>query len=1171
MAGGAAIDSDLTTSIQNQLELIRQQVDNSLRVGITGDLTIPNAAIQTSIKTLQDQIQNQVNAQMSGGAAIDPALATSIQNQLELIRQQIDDSLRVGRTTDLTIPNATVQAKLELEKKNIESRFNKFAGRFAARKTRLHSGRLASAEVTRIVEGNVEVDYVKNSFKRNFKKGPFKGSVAAAFGYVPRKMSARVPAWGRKMKLYMLNLKQKVKKNQWYQNAKDPWNNIDLGANAGKAGMFALEFVDFFDEICDKVAIASIFVDGFLYDPDGTGLDWYPLSDKALDQVAQNSVKAQLEEFKIYNDSLGADEIKAKYPLIAGPLDFLENDESLIKAGKSCRDDPEYAQRRVEYEVDAVRLKMLNDPNLRVQYRQKILDAQFNGSEAELQEYIAEDELNSILDYDGLLSPADYDELYVYAFKEVCSYHLGKTYVDTYTDGDGNTGRKKPHCGWATKEDCVQKATEWINEKGQVGSYGEWFTWTQLNTIFTNLTTENTSFVAPLTTSSPLYPELINNKGICIVTGAGQHFSCKEAGGLYNSLTHRCDFNQKICQYYGTCYDATKGNCVIPKGMDQAQNFLGQYFPREWVRLNGCLVDGSTDARFKNLVGQVGNFVTNTGTFFGDISKNKKNWSAGMKTSFSDPANIAELSMIFGPGLLGMGTGPSMIIIFLVVGGMMADKALTSNREYAQRPPTVPAEYTVGGWKSNHSGEQFNFKTRSKVTRIATTVNSIDIKSDTSFYKVYITFTTDKPHGYLVGDKLYHLGFSDKINQNMFYDGSIPGQNSEFTIDTITTNTIRIKEVTTKIVGVGSPVFLDIDPTDVYVYARTPFPTPKVYEISKTYTNTKSLAGVPVTKVAVGVGFVSGWVTKPLRPRKSDEKTLVSEKEGVDQIADVQIQDFFIDVCPSADADKQIPLKGGCSENQYGWNVIASPCVNTAYTKNYNIADDYDGRSIDAAKLYKCLSSGMKSLWAFSDECKKATAVDVVTGFIESPNSTTNVGKGFEWMALQKHKRLCSERDTPMIRAWDAPHINKTWCIPERPPLSWVDSEIGQLNAIETEYARNRVWTGGVDPYSPEVHMTVVEEGGNYEVGDSAKYWYYQLVYDPELFNRGALWNDQLLSNNFSMSTIAEMRQYYCLEDFKKFYEDETLDKFDDRCWGYTSINTTNYSYTPMTNVGNNS
>ena len=1163
MSGGQ-IDPVLNESIQNQLELIRQQIDDSLRVG--GDITpMTNTDVQTQLKTLKDQIENQVNAQMSTGAQIDPVLNESIQTQLELIRQQIDDSLRVGGGAT-PIPNAEVQFQLEFEKRKIESTINKFARHFAARKTRLHAGRLASSETTRLVEGKVEVDYAENTFKRSFKSRFNSRGESGAFGYAPRRLSASTSEWGRKMKLYMLNLKQKVTKNQWYTNAKDPWNNIDIGKNAGKAGMFALEFVDFFDEISDKISIASTFVDGFLYDPDGTELDWFPLSNKALDQVAQQSVKLQLDEFKIYNDSLGPDEIKSTYPLIAGPLDLLESDAI---SGRSSSDDPEYAQRRLEYEIDAIRLKILNDTSQ--PYHQKILDAEFNGSESELQAYLSEDPLNSILDYDGLLSPTDYDAVYVYAFTEVCSFHSGKTYIDTYTDADGNTNRKKPQCGWATKEACALNATTWIEGNSQgssyPGSYGEWFTWTQLNTIFAKLQQVDSSFVPPLTTTSPLYSEL-NTNGICIVTGAGQHFSCKDAGGIYDPLNHRCVFTKEICQYYGTCYDATPTvqNCFIPKDLDQVQNFFGQSFPREWIRLNGCLTDGSGTDQFKQVLKQTGNFFTKSGgRFLDDISKNKKNWSAGMKQSFTDPNNIANLGMIFGPSLLGLGTASSMIIIAFVVGGMMADTALKANREAAQKPPTVPAEYTVGGWRSNYT--DVPLKDRCKVTGITETVVSTQ-QGPLGFAisSVYLVFTTDTSHGFAVGDKLYHQGLSQKIGIN-FYDAS--GQNSEFTISEIPTpTTIKINQVYSV-----SAQPLSIDPTDVYVYAKT-LPATKVYNVSNERTDPKSLVGVPATKMATSVGFVDGWLTKPLRPRKSDGTTLVKVTEGVDQIAGAVDQDFFIDVRPIKDSTQQVPLAGGCSPNQYGLSVIDSPCVNTAVNKNYSIAAGYDGNSVDAAHLYKCLADGMKSFWAFSAECKKATAVDAATGFVESAYSGTSVSVGFEWAPLQKYKRLCSERDTyglgdPMIRAWDAPHINKTWCIPELPPLSWVNSDIGQLNPVETPYARNRAWTGGVDPNSPEVHMTVVEEGGNYEVGDSAKYWYYQLVYDPELFNRNALWNDTLLNDNFSISTISEMRRYYCLQDFKTFYEAETLDQLDDRCWGYTSISTTNYSFTPMTNIGN--
>ena len=1161
---GVQIDPVLASSIQTQLDLIRQQFDDSLRVsGDTSPMT--NTDIQTQLKTIRDQLENQFNTQMSGGAQIDPTVASSIQNQLDLIRQQIDDSLRVGPSGDLTIPNAEVQAKLELEKNKIENSFNKIARRIFPKRRRY--ARLASAEINRIVEGNVVISdpySPEPKFERKFKPDFNKRGESGAFAYAPRQLSARTPEWGRKMKLYMLRLKQKVKKSQWYVNAKDPWNNIDFEKTSGNAKMFALEFVDFFDEICDKISIAATFVDGFLYDPDGTGLDWYPLSDKALDQVAQESVKIQLDEFKIYNASLGPDEVKSSYPLVSGPLDILDAD--VTNFAVSSRNDPEYAQRRMEYEVDAVRKKILEDASK--PYRKMIIDAGFNGDETELADYIAENPLNnSILDFDGLLSPTDYDALYVYAFTEVCSYHGGKTYVDTYTDADGIKDRKRPQCGWATKEACVQNAETWINSQGQFGTYGEWFTWSQLNTIFTNLKVADNSFEAPLTLESKLYPEL-SSKGMCIVTGAGQHFSCKDAGGIYDAEKHKCVFSNTICQYYGTCYDPVKENCFIPENLSHAQNFLGQSFPREWIRLHGCLdLDSNDTENFKKVMRDMGNFFSNSGLrMLDDMVKNKKNWNAGMKASFSDPDTIANLGMIILPRMLSLGTGPSMMAIAFVVGGMMAEAALSENRRAAQMPPAVPAEYTVGGWRSNHT--DVPFKDRSNVTSIVvTTVSTQQGPLGLPVSTVYVVFTTDKPHGFSVGDKLYHQGLSNKIGKFIFYDAS--GQNSEFTISEIPTpTTIKISQVYS--IGTAS----NIDPTDVYVYARS-VPNTKTYDytLQPTADKLKGLIGIPEVKIPISVGFVPGWVTKPLRPRRSDGTTLVSVTEGVDQIAGVVTQDFYIDVEPRTWSI----LPNGCSTTQYSENTITTSCVNKQYTENYRIAEKIDGKGLDAAQLYRCLAKGLTGwVWAFSDICKKATAVDAATGFIQNVGSSLPVSQGFEWQSLQKYKRLCSERDKygvgpPMVRAWDAPHINTTWCIPETPPASWADDNIGKLNTTESIYARNRAWTGAEDESSPSVHTTVVEEGGNEQVGDSAKYWYYQLVYDPELFNRNALWNDTLLSQNFSAYTISEMRRYYCLNDFSTFYEAEppTLDQLDDRCWGYMSIFTKNYSYTPMTNVGN--
>jgi hypothetical protein len=798
-------------------------------------------------------------------------------------------------------------------------------------------------------------------------------------------------------------------------------------------------------------------------------------------------------------------------------------------------------------------LKVLNDT--RQPYRQKILAAQFDGNEADLQEYLAEDPLNSILDYDGLLSPADYDAVYVYAFTEVCSYHSGKTYIDTYTDSDGIENRQKPQCGWATAEACSDHSNAWIAENGQVGTYGEWFKWNQLDAIFKKLQTDDNTFIPPLNTTSPLYSNLYTD-GICIVTGAGQHFACRDAGGIYDSVNHKCGFTKEICQYYGTCYRETTSatgnvikNCFMPTKIDQAQNFLGQSFPREWVRLNGCLDENASDTdNFVKTMRDIGNFFTNSGLrMFSDMAKNKKNWKEGMKIAFSDPHTIADLAMIILPEMMGLGTGPSMIAIAFVVGGMMADKALQVNRDFAQMPPSRPAEFSVGGWRSNHT--DIPFKDQCKVTNIALTMIS------STAHTFDVVFTTSTPHGYVVGDTLYHQGLSKKLSLNLSYIISqIPS-----------TTTIKIQIINSGTLG------STIDPADVYVYARS-LPNTKTYNYTKEVQGIgklKDLYGVPLMKMSLSVGYVKGWVTKPLRPFKNDGQTRVSLSEGVDQIAGSAEQDFYIDVSPNSSSESQVPLFNGCNDSQFAENFIPSSCVNKQYSVNYTLTSWMKTNDFP----FPCAVKGLFHVTALTELCLKATAIDSATGLIQNPNSGIPVSQGYEWMALQKYKRLCSERDTyglgnPMVRAWDAPRINKTWCIPETPPAEWVNSDIGALNTTETIYARNRAWTSGVDPYSPEADITVIEQGGNYEVGDSAKYWFYQLVYDPKLFNLTKLWDEKLLNNNFSATTISEMRQYYCLEDYTKYYEAETLNLLDDRCWGYLSISTTNYSYTPMTSVG---
>jgi hypothetical protein len=1040
--------------------------------------------------------------------------------------------------------------------------------------------------VNELVEGKVQVGFeaeIKDrSFNRTYKPSFNERGEAGAFGYTPKKMSGRTTEWARKLKTYMLNQKTKRQQRSWnYDTRKAEDDIIDLEKWSNKAGRFALEFVDFFDEICDKISIATTFVDGFLYDPDNTSLDWYPLSEKALDQVAQESVRLQLQEFKIFNDSLDPSEIKRTYPLIAGPLDLLDQN---APAGQNSKDDPEYAQRRYEYELDAIRAKIMNDPNR--PYRQTIINAEFDGNEADLVEYLA-DTKNSILDYDGDLSPTDYDSVYLYAFTEVCTYHGGKTYVDTYTDKDGNTNRKKPMCGWPDKATCIARAKEWINTQGAVGTYGEWFTWKQLTAakdqdgfdgIFTRLKKADPNFVAPITTDSPFYKNNDLTTGACIVTGAGQHFSCKDAGGIYDPGEHRCGFTEKICQYYGTCYNPANRNCEMPPGIEHVQNFFGSYLPREWIRIYGCLKGPNPTARFTEVWGDVGNFLTGGGNrLITDIGKNKKNWSAGMKAIFSDTNTIINLVTIFGPALLGLGTGPSMLVIAVVIGGQMADQALQQNRDIAQMPPSVPAEYTVGGWKSDQTSlPRPNFRELKTLTSVIVPGGS----SQGFFLEVVanITIETKQPHGFAVGDTLSHKGMDDttKFNFRMWN----PATNSALV-------SLTVSQVlsTTKFVMSGVHCFVDpLDPlpkykgtgdiSSVYVRRGTTATKPVYTLVDFTVTEkTKDNTGKPRVKQNITVGFVKGWVTKPLRPKKANGSP-VEVTEGVDQIAGVVEQPFYIDVRPAQNSVDQVILPSGCNDDEYGKNTITSSCVNRTIGANKRIADGFDGNALDGAHVYRCLAKGLSGwVWAFEDKCKMATAVDAATGFIQNDIATKAPREATMWGHFQKFKRLCSERDTynqgdPMIRAWDAPHANKVWCLPEVPPDEWADSRIGSLNFAETQYSRYKAWTSGVDPNSPDVHNVVMSEGGNEQAGDSAKYWYYQLVYDPEAFNRQVLWDDALLSNNFSAYTISDMRKYYCEKDFKALHESDQLVDLDDRCWGYMALFTAGYSFIPMTVPG---
>jgi hypothetical protein len=227
----------------------------------------------------------------------------------------------------------------------------------------------------------------------------------------------------------------------------------------------------------------------------------------------------------------------------------------------------------------------------------------------------------------------------------------------------------------------------------------------------------------------------------------------------------------------------------------------------------------------------------------------------------------------------------------------------------------------------------------------------------------------------------------------------------------------------------------------------------------------------------------------------------------------------------------------------------------------------------------KCVVTGKinTDLGAFTDECYKIVAVDSATGTIASP------GKGLkahtdDWMDKSEYKRLCSNLPTPMIHAWAAPLGNKLWCLPPQPPSSWANPNIGTLTPIETAFRVNRSWTNfgdGVNEFFedyPTFPRKVMEQTPSESLPrtGTAQNWYYQLVYSKDDFNLDNLWNDTLLSQHFSLSTISQMRIEYCTDFFfgndeRNIPEDLTGEKVNPKCWGYLSFAMTGYSFMPMT------
>ena len=436
----------------------------------------------------------------------------------------------------------------------------------------------------------------------------------------------------------------------------------------------------------DMLQIAMTFSDSAFAGlfPDTSTL----ISSQTLKNIATKGVKIQLDGFRNYNINIQASnnnleqgkypDTYAQYPMVAGPLSDLgmKGDDA---DSRDFRGDPFYNQLRIQTAVDAIREKILRDPNQTFKgvSFQSFIIAKYGPSGFN---NIVNDPEDSLISYvDALPFSADFvDELYFRAYSNVCAYYGGKVYEDNYIMGhaglttafcprksDGtldkscvkNT-RRRFQCGYIDQVQCTLHSRRWLAQDesaGQVmyGSYAEWFTQDDINKlILTDPDDPNQKMMDnsdPDHAAAPLYIQDAFLQGACIVTTSGAASLCQQGKGQYDPQKHLCIFTPEYCQSIGTCYcNQDGGSCFLPTDtMDALAFFFGTGGVREWIKINGChssSCNPSSPIEYSQLS------TTGGQQWFSDMFANSKNWGPALKQSLGTPAG----AMMFVGAVLGL-------------------------------------------------------------------------------------------------------------------------------------------------------------------------------------------------------------------------------------------------------------------------------------------------------------------------------------------------------------------------------------------------------------------------------------------------------------------------------------------------------------------------------------
>ena len=853
--------------------------DNELQVALNTTIT----ALTENINTTSVSSRQNVDTEFKLGLT---------SQQLRII----EEALSVNEQLNRTFINTETALALDTIKNKITFEFGNKTKYIAYRKTRPTHTRLASTEVARIGHGipelneNSQIDL--NTALQWIKPG-YDSKITGAFGYIPPKsITDHVLRWKRDVQRHIIQAYR-----QSYKTKTVPTlgvaGTIDF-VQQFKVGRAFMEFIDVFDNIADRLSIVCTFFDGFFYDPDGSQLGWDPLSPKVFTDQVSKMVNVQIDYINDYNSKLNYPYFPTDFPLITGPLDFIESQLmvkdsiDVIQANKMYG-DPEYRQEKITTLIDVVREKILRDPNS--YYHIKLLNAAFNGDEQLMTETYTNPVFSGpnqpddkLVYYVNALAPTDFDNLYGEAFDIVCTRYGGQTYTDFYK----GTNRKRFQCGFKTRQECDDNATRWSENNGQIGTYGEWFS-LDSKLLYDSRTNKPASDSILLDRSRPDAAGISNPTEACVVIGSGMRSLCKISSygkGVYDSGTHQCTMSEEACQSFGTCWKTTTevpgGYCYLPRSVYGVQQFFGQSTPREFIRIYGCYEDESVGNQIanglQNAFSVLVPFTKEGQQFWTDMIRNRANWNKGMQEAWNNPDTIVNTLTILIPMLITAMAVPIagsyvMVGIAIACAASMADSAIKLNRSVAQTITGTAAEYSLGSWSTV---EQFN--------------NVFMIETMSTSDNITFKCTTTLSFDFQVGDQI-ELIFVHWLDNNQV----------DHRIDQMTTTVATISDSMT----CSFPLSVTFPNFNSFVekqgYIRKPKPSQLTYIDNPIE---------PGTKIPLGPGLIpQTWVTRPL--------PLESKASEIKNVPGVVELDFYTDVDTYIDADgkykfKRFPEGQGC-------------------------------------------------------------------------------------------------------------------------------------------------------------------------------------------------------------------------------------------------------------------